>query len=433
MTGRGVAFAVANDMTGTAIPASALSLTQGDAQIDFTSSNGRALPAGVSRTWSGTLNIPADGSYTIALQALGAAATMSLDGQPTLRTATPAPGRAGALLHPNQDSILPTTDGLDNARTLLNLKAGKHDLLVTAACEHAGHPVQIRLAWVTPVQRQANYDVAIDAAKHARKALVFVWGRDMPDVFHLPGDQDRLIGDVAAANPNTIVVLNTGLPVAMPWIDKVKAVVEMWWPGDEGGPATANILLGRANPAGRLPFTWPRSLDQMVANDPAHPERSSRGLDGKTTYSEGIFMGYRWFDKQNLTPLFPFGYGLSYTTFVYSKPKIARVADGGLDVSFSVRNTGKMGGDEVAQVYLGPPDQPPAGAQFAVKALAAFDRVRVETGQSISVTLHLPLRRLQYWSASESKWLTSAGFRPVYVAASSRDVRLQAEVNTGTR
>jgi beta-glucosidase len=146
ITGKGVAFAVANDMTGIAIPASALSLTQGDAQIDFTLSNGRALPAGVSRTWSGTLNIPADGSYTIALQALGAAATMSLDGQPTLRTATPASDRAGALLHPNQDSILPTTDGLDNARTLLNLKAGKHDLQVTAVGEHAGHPVQIRLA-----------------------------------------------------------------------------------------------------------------------------------------------------------------------------------------------------------------------------------------------------------------------------------------------
>jgi len=295
---------------------------------------------------------------------------------------------------------------------------------VTATGEQAGHPVQIRLAWVTPEQRQMNYDAAIAAAKGARKAVVFAWGRDRPEPFHLPGDQDKLIEDIAAANPNTIVVLNTSLPVAMPWLEKVKAVVQMWWPGDEGGPATANILLGRANPAGRLPFTWPLSLDQMVANDPVHPERSSRGVEGKTTYSEGIFMGYRWFDRQKLEPLFPFGYGLSYSSFVYSKPKVVRAPDGGLNVSFVLRNAGKAGGDEVAQVYLGPPDAAPAGAQFAIKALAAFDRVRVEAGRSRDVTLHVPLRRLQYWSAPEGKWITATGARMVYVAASSRDVRL---------
>jgi beta-glucosidase len=106
-----------------------------------------------------------------------------------------------------------------------------------------------------------------------------------------------------------------------------------------------------------------------------------------------------------------------------------RAADGGLDVSFSVRNAGKAGGDEVPQVYLGPPKQAPAEVQFANKALAAFDRVRIEPGQSKGVTLHVPLRRLQYWSAAESKWVTAAGGRTVYVAASSRDVRLQADVN----
>ena len=101
-------------------------------------------------------------------------------------------------------------------------------------------------------------------------------------------------------------MLNTSLPVAMPWLDQVKGVLQMWWPGDEGGPATANVLLGRANPAGRLPITWPVRLDQMVAQDPAgHPERTNAGVDGKTTYSEGIFVGYRWFDQQNIAPLFP--------------------------------------------------------------------------------------------------------------------------------
>jgi len=272
----------------------------------------------------------------------------------------------------------------------------------------------------------------VAAAKQARKAVVFAWGRDRPNVFQLPGDQDKLIQDIASVNPNTIVVLNTSLPVSMPWLDQVKAVVEMWWPGDEGGPATANILLGRANPAGRLPITWPRSLDQMLANDPAHPDRSNRGVDGKTTYSESIFMGYRWFDQQDLKPLYPFGHGLSYTAFEYSGLQVARAVDGGLDVTFRLRNTGKVNGDEAPQVYLGAPKQPPAGAQFAVKALAAFDRVGIPAGQSRSVTMHVPLRQLEYWSASASRWATVTGSRTVYVAASSRDVRLHADTDIAT-
>jgi beta-glucosidase len=422
MAGRKVIFAVANDMTGTPVPASALRSAQlPDGPLDFTVANGRALPPGSSSTWSGTLTVPGDGSYMIALQVLGAAGAVTLDGQTILRTGTPGPGRAGAILHPNQDNLLPTTDGLDNVRNLFTLKAGPHEFAVTATGEHAGNPVQVRLAWVTPQQQQANHDAAIATAEQARKAVVFVWGRDRPESFHLPGDQDKLIADVAAVNPNTIVVLNTSLPVAMPWLDQVKSVVQMWWPGDQGGPATANVLLGRINPAGRLPFTWPRSLDEMVP--------SIRDAEGTTTYSEGIFMGYRWFDKKNLTPLFPFGHGLSYTTFAYSKPKIVPAPDGGFDVRFTLRNAGKTAGDEVPQVYLGPPAQAPEGAQFALKALAAFDRVHLKAGESKNVTLHMAPRRLQYWSASDAKWVTVTGSRPAYVAASSRDVRLQVEID----
>jgi beta-glucosidase len=442
LTGKKVAYAPANDMTGTPIPASALShggmpglqrtsprdsQTAIDAQLDFASSNGRALPAGSSWNWSGTLTVPADGSYMIALQVLGAAGMLSIDGQPVARSANPAPGRAGAILHPVQDNILPTTDGLDNVRNFVMLKAGPHDLAVTAAGEAAGRPVQIRLAWVTPERQQANYDVAIAAAKAAGKAIVFAWGRDRPEVFRLPGNQDQLIAAVAAVNPNTIVVLNTSFPVAMPWLEKVKAVMEMWWPGDQGGPAAANLLLGRVSPAGRLPFTWPKSLDQMLANDPAHPERSNRGVDGKTTYSEGIFMGYRWFDQQNRAPLYSFGHGLSYTSFTYSKPKAARAPDGGLDVSFTIKNIGKAASDEVAQIYLGSPKSAPEGAQFAVRALAGFERLNIAAGQSKNVTVHLPLRRLQFWSTKSNSWVTAAGTRTVYVAASSRDIRLQTE------
>jgi beta-glucosidase len=250
-------------------------------------------------------------------------------------------------------------------------------------------------------------------------------------VFQLPGEQNQLIQDIAAVNANTVVVLNTSLPVAMPWAGKVKGILQMWWPGDEGGPATANILLGKANPAGRLPITWPVKLEDMVANDPAKAERTSAGVDGKTTYSEGIFMGYRWFDQQGKQPLFPFGHGLSYTTFQYSNIKVARAKDGGLDVSFSVKNTGKAAGDEVAQVYLGAPKNAPGGAQFAVKALAQFDRVSIPAGQSKALTQHVELRRLQYWATASNRWETAAGNRTVYVGASSRDIRLQADTNIG--
>jgi len=178
-----------------------------------------------------------------------------------------------------------------------------------------------------------------------------------------------------------------------------------------------------------LPFTWPKRLEDGPANDPSHPERSSHGSQGKTTYAEGINVGYRWFDQQNIEPLFPFGFGLSYTSFEYSGLKVSRAAEGGLDVSFRLHNAGKVTSDEVPQVYLGAPQEPPSGAQFAVKALAAFDRVSVPAGQSKIITLHLPLRRLEYWSTADNRWETAAGSRTLCVASSARDVRLQQEEN----
>ncbi len=460
IAGRKVTYAAGNDFDGTPIPASALGSglqravtgsgqAQTDAQLNFTSANGKALPAGTSYTWSGALNIPADGEYTIALQSRGTVATMTIDGasmgggggrgfggggRGASGPPPQLPPSVGTLrgTHPITGNITPTADHLNNSRTRLELKAGAHPITVTTTGEAFGNPVQVRLAWVTPQQVKANYDAAIKAARENKKAVVFAWGRDRPQAFQLPGNQDKFISDIADANPNTIVVLNTTLPVVMPWLPKVKAVLQMWYPGDEGGPATANILLGKANPAGRLPITWPERLDQMVAQDPGnHPERTNNGVAGKTTYSEGIFVGYRWFDKQDIKPVYAFGHGLSYATFQYSGLKVARARDGGLDVTFSIRNTGKMAGDEVPQVYLGAPKNPPAGPMFAVKALAQFDRVTIAAGQTKAVTLHVEPRRLQYWSTAANRWETAAGPRTVFVGASSRDVRLQADTGIG--
>jgi beta-glucosidase len=288
--------------------------------------------------------------------------------------------------------------------------------------------VQVRFNWVTPQQQSENYRAAIAAARQAKTAVVFVWSRGVP-TFALPGDQDQLIADVAAVNPNTIVVLNLCQPVAMPWLNKVKAVLQMWWPGDEGGWATAKLLLGKENPGGRLPFTWPERLSDMAANDPAYPERSEQGVGGKTTFSEGILVGYRWFDRQKTEPLFPFGFGLSYTSFVYSDMQSSPAADSGIDVHARIKNTGSVAGDEVVQLYLNKPDQPPAGAQFADSILAGFARLHLEPGQSTQIVLHVPPRQLQYWSTADGRWMTPAGSRTLWVGGSSRDRRLQNQLD----
>ena len=438
-----ITYAVEDDMTGAPIPASALShlgqpgllrtdkggATHMDQILDFTKKSGHPLSTNHEASWTGTLTVPTAGSYWIYLQLLGAAGSVSIDG----KKVAGANGMLGAVhgdtVLAGKDGLMPTTDGLDNLRSAVNLSAGPHSLAVTVAGDTSNDPEQIRLAWMTPGQRKADHEAAIAAAKAAKTAVVFAWTRGRPD-FALPGNQDKLIDEIAAVNPNTIVVLNVSQPVALPWLNKVKAVLQMWWPGDEGGWSTANILLGTTSPAGRLPFTWGRRLEDYPATDPAHPERSSAGVNGATTFSEGLNVGYRWFDKQKIAPLFPFGYGLSYATFSYSDLKTVPSTDGGLDVSFQLQNTGTVAADEVAQIYLGAPVDKPKAADFAVHALAAFERIHLNAGQTQSVTIHLPLRRFEYWSTAEGQWIKSTGPRKLLVGRSCRDLPLTATVST---
>jgi beta-glucosidase len=268
--------------------------------------------------------------------------------------------------------------------------------------------VQARLDWVTPAQQQANLTAAVTAARAARAVVVFAWGSGSPV---LPDAQDRLIQDVAAANPDTIVVLNTPGPVTMRWLGAVRAVLEMWYPGDAGGQATANVLLGRVSPAGRLPVTWPASPHQLSRNQPT-----------------GIFIGYRRYDKDGLAPLFPFGYGLSYTRFGYSRLNWHAVPGGGLTVRFRVTNTGSRTGETVPQIYLGPPASPPPGAAFARRALAGYTRISLRPGESRTVRLTVPGRQLQYWQDARG-WVTAPGRRPLYVGGDERASALAAIVN----
>lgn len=432
----GIRFAVDNDMAGTTVPASALShdgrpglqrtgsgASRVDAQLDFTVKEGNALAPNATVTWRGTLTVARAGNYGIFLQALGANAKVSLDGKQFVRTGAFQGGFHGDVLKASQDNVIPTPDGLDNVRRTVDLGAGPHTIEVSTSPDTSNAPVQVRLNWYTPEQRKADREAAIAAAKSAKVAVVFIWTRAEP-VFGLPGDQNKLVEAVAAVNPNTIVVLNTSQPVALPWIDKVKAVVEMWWPGDEGGWSTANILLGKTSPAGRLPVTWGKRLEDYPATAPKFPERSGKGVDGKTTYSEGVNVGYRWFDKENTEPLFAFGHGLSYTTFIYSGLQVQSAADGGLDIGVTIKNVGARDSDEVPQAYLGAPQEAPAGVQFPVRALAAFDRVHIRAGESKTIKLHVVPRQLQYWSTPEKKWVVARGERVISVGASSRDLRV---------
>jgi beta-glucosidase len=433
-----IQISIADDMTGTTIPASMLSHDgqpglvredgKADAQINFTSKGRNALPANSKITWKGTLTVPADGEYWMYLQALGTNAGLKIDGKRVGHTGATQGGVHGDILQANKDNIVPTTDLLDNVRRPLELKAGPHAIEVAVDPDTSSAPVQVRLNWYTPELRKADHDAAVAAAKNAKVAVVFAWTRLNP-TFGLPGDQDKLIEEVAAVNPNTIVVLNTSLPVALPWVDKVKGILEMWWPGDEGGWATANLLAGKVSPAGRLPVTWGKALTDYPATDPKHPERSTKGVDGKTTYSEGVNVGYRWFDKEAIAPLYPFGFGLSYTTFDYSGLSVTKASDSGLDVTVTIRNTGGMDSDEVPQVYLGAPATIPDGIQFPPRALVAFDRVPIRKGESSNITLHVAPRQLQYWSTKERKWVTGSGKRTVSVGSSSRDLRLKQEAD----
>lgn len=432
-----IAYAVEDDMTGVPIPAANLAFDgkpglqrtspQGsatDAQIDFTNSNHKSFPPSSEYTWRGQLTVPSNGTYWIYMQLLGAYGRLKIDGKMVGMSGATKGGVHGDITQANQDNVLPTTDGLDNVRRSLELTAGAHNIELHITGDTSNNPEQIRLSWQTPEQRAANHEAAIQAARNAGKVVVFAWTRGRPD-FKLPGEQDKLIEEIAAVNPNTIVVLNVSQPVALPWLEKVKAVVQMWWPGDEGGWATANVLLGKTSPAGRLPFTWARNLEDYPATDPKYPERSAKGVDHKTTYSEGVNVGYRWFDKQNIEPLFPFGFGLSYSKFDYSNLHLNRAADGSLEVRFTVKNSGAVSSDEVPQVYLGAPPTLPEGVQSSLHVLAAFERIHLNANQEKEIVLNIPARKLQYWSIAQKSWITPEGKRPVYVGSSSRSLPLQ--------
>jgi len=262
---------------------------------------------------------------------------------------------------------------------------------------------------------------AVNAARSAEVAIVFVRteeteGDDRPDL-KLPGNQDALIAAVAAANPKTIVVLDTGGPVLMPWIDQVAGVLQAWYSGQEDGNAIAAILFGDVNPAARLPLTFPRTASAIPT---ATPEQWP-GVGGHSQYTEKLNVGYRWYDATQTDPLFPFGFGLSYTTFsvadltVSAPTSLAKVT-----VHLNVTNTGKRSGAEVVQVYVAHPaanGEPP-------HQLRAFAKVLLKPGETKPVALTLEPRSFQTFDTTTHKWTLQPGVYQILAGTNSRDLPL---------
>jgi beta-glucosidase len=283
-----------------------------------------------------------------------------------------------------------------------------------------------------------NASSAAALAKSVDVAVVFAdqymsEGGDSPTL-SLPGNQNELIAAVAAANPRTIVVLITGNPVTMPWIDRVAGVMEAWYPGIAGGQAIANLLFGSVVPSGKLPITFAKSEVDLPherifgmtqsntnGNSPGwaadDPQRQGFAVD----YTEGARFGYKWFDSEGRKPLFPFGFGLSYTKFKYSRLQVDKAAK---TVTFTIENTGALSGTEIAEVYVALPKG--GGEHF--RRLAAWQRVEVNTGQQRTVTVPLEPLAIATFDEKKDAWAWLHGKYTVFVGGSSRDLPLQAEV-----
>jgi beta-glucosidase len=298
------------------------------------------------------------------------------------------------------------------------------------------HPSSpLRAIQAAAPQAQVRFADGRDPAAAARLAadsdvaVVFAtqWTAEAFDVasLSLPDGQDGLIAAVAAANPKTVVLLETGGPVLMPWLERVGAVLEAWYPGSRGGEAIARLLFGEISPTGRLPITFPRSEAQL-------PRPKLDGLDlpkdapFRVRYGEGAAVGYKWFDQQRLAPLFPFGHGLTYSRFTYGRLSAQPAPDGAV-VSFDVTNTGARAAMDVPQVYLGLP--PEAGRP--PRRLIGWNKLLLRPGETRRVTVRVHPRLLALYEGQG--WRVRAGSYPVYLGASSRDLPLQTTLQLTER
>jgi beta-glucosidase len=395
-------------LTGTYYGNTDFSGTPVATQVDATPSvNGPpaipGLPPAWSVRWTGTLTAPTSGAYRFSVSGNGAFKVFV----------------GGKLVAQSAYADFATL-----AQGMADLTAGQPvPITVEYAAIQAIGPATLSIGWHAP--DPAMVAQAVAAARGSDVAVVFVndvtgEGSDRSSLA-IPGDQDQLIAAVAAANPRTVVVLNTGGAVLMPWLRQVAGVIESWYPGQEFGTAIAALLWGDVNPSGRLPMTFPASDAQAhaSANFPGTIVSGPSGAQPTVTYAEGIDVGYRWYDAMGQTPLFPFGYGLSYTAFRYSGLQVARAGHGAV-VHVRVTNTGRRAGADVVELYVGMP----AATGEPPRQLKGFAKVGLAPGASTEVSFTLSPAALSVWD--NGGWVLRPGSYRAMVGDSSSGIRAGA-------
>ncbi|MBP9073158.1 MAG: glycoside hydrolase family 3 C-terminal domain-containing protein [Caldilineaceae bacterium] len=368
-------------------------------------------PADFALTMESTLTVPESGTFQMGILGVGTSRLL-IDGQVVLESVY---GGSGG-------DFMSMGDGV--TETVIDLVAGHpYALRLEFASTADSRWRAIRLGCMIPLPGDPIAE-AVALATRSDVAVIFAglsneWESEGVDreTMDLPGAQTELIRRVVAANPNTVVVLNTGSPVTMPWADEVPAVVQSWYAGQEAGNAIADVLFGTVDPAGRLPTTFPRRL----ADNPAY--LNYPGENGKVLYGEGLFVGYRYYDAKGVPVLFPFGHGLSYAEFAYANLAIAQ-SNGAIRVSVDVANTGSRSGQEVVQLYVTDVESRLVRPE---KELRAFAKIALAPGETETVSFELTEDDLVYYDPALPGWVAEPGAFRVLVGRSAADIRVSGE------
>jgi beta-glucosidase len=364
-------------------------------------------PAGFSAHFVGSIDPPADGSYTLRVTVGGAASIATAEGAIPILTANRAEG------HPT-------------ATAVVQMRKGQPFYLRVAYNRQPGD-ASLNLEWETPDSSPDAWAKVDDAAR-AADAVIFVGGIDHSldtegkDRVNMdfPADQEKILNRLVAANPKTIAVLINGSPMEIGgWFPNIPAVIEAWYPGMEGGNAIADVLFGKVDPSGRLPFSWPKKL----ADSPSHAIGTED--NDRVDYKEGVMIGYRYFDTQSIEPEFPFGFGMSYTTFRFG-PLHLDSGKNAVTGSLMVKNSGSRNGIETVQIYVHPLNP---SIMRPVHELKAFKKVAISTGDSAEVDFSLGPDAFSYFDEQTNQWKFDPGQYEIQVGSSSRDILSKTTIN----
>ena len=446
-----------------------------DPQIDFTCGrdaegspvrnyrngpDGRAFGENESYTWKGWLRAPETGEYSLILQCVGGEASFFIKTDDGWQM--PGKSKMRECAQWPWESLICTPEGMGITGEKITLEAGRaYQILVHARQCVRNKDLQLRLAWSEPSRTRANYEKALTAAREADTVVFFACDavvnveremgfRSGDSRITLGRDQSRLLADVIAAKrpeARLIVVMQTSNARAIgDSAGEADAILTAYMPGQEGARVLARIMTGEINPSGKLNQTWPaRVEDTPLTDTPAHRIERNAGVpygedDTLIRMTEGIFTGYRWYDRTGVEPLFPFGHGLSYTQYAYSDMAVRSdpAAKNRFTVSCRVTNTGDRTGDEIVQLYLGKAEVP-AYIQMAEKQLVGYVRLKdIKPGETREAVMEIDPKMLCYWDpamllrtredGTKDKWVCPSGERTVLVGASSRDIRLEGRI-----